>query len=357
MLLRTALRSSLGQVRHVTPVRHAQAEGVIAAVYAQVERDFGLLAPPVGLHSPAPGPLTACWAMLRETLVVPGTVARPVKEAVAAAVSMANACPYCVEVHGATLSGLGDGPVAAAVAANRIDTIEGPAVRAIATWARHSGTLTATTAWPFPAEHAPELIGVAVTFHYLNRMVSLFLGDSALPDGVPKAARGSALRALGRSLRAVVGRGARPGESLHLLPDAPLPPDLVWAGTDPVIGAAFARAAAAVDAAGARSVPPPVRAAVATALSTWDGSPPGPSRAWLEDGVACLAEADRPAGRLALLAAMAPHQADGAVVEAARTASGDVGLVELCSWSALSAARTIGAWVAESAPGTASETA
>jgi len=34
---------------------------------------------------------------------------------------------------------------------------------------------------PFKKEEAPEIIGTAVLFHYINRMVILFAGDKPLP--------------------------------------------------------------------------------------------------------------------------------------------------------------------------------
>ncbi|MEO7262451.1 MAG: carboxymuconolactone decarboxylase family protein, partial [Jatrophihabitantaceae bacterium] len=114
-------------------------DDTVTRVYRQAERDFGMLAPPVALHSPAPGPLAASWMMLRESLLADGLVSRGAKEAVAAAVSLGNACPYCIAVHSATLSGLLGSPTAAAVSSDNIDSIADPEVRAIAQWARRSG--------------------------------------------------------------------------------------------------------------------------------------------------------------------------------------------------------------------------
>src|SRR3954447_754866 len=102
----------LTQIRHVAPVRRGQATGLVARVYRQVEADFGVLAPPIALHACAPQTLAAAWVLLRESLVVPGTVSRVDKEAVAAAVSRQNACPYCVTIHGSVMTRLGArGPV------------------------------------------------------------------------------------------------------------------------------------------------------------------------------------------------------------------------------------------------------
>ncbi|MDH6124911.1 carboxymuconolactone decarboxylase family protein [Kitasatospora sp. GP82] len=324
-VLRSALRRSLGQVRHVSPVRVPRAGERVGRIYAELEREFGMLAPPVALHSPAPEVLAACWMLLRETLVATGSVDRAVKEAVATAVSGANSCPYCVEVHGMTLRQLLD-PA-------------GPELGAVAEWARSGGARPA----PFPAAHAPELVGVAVTFHYLNRMVNIFLPESPLPTGAPPALRTRATGLLGRFLGPAARRHWAPGGSLDLLPSAALPADLAWAAATPSVAGAFARAAAAAESAGARTVPEPVRGLVRAELAGWDGRPKGPSRAWVNDAVAGLPPAQRAVGRLALLTALASYQVDQSIVADFRQERpGDTALIELTFWAAFAAAREMG---------------
>lgn len=347
-LVRAALRRAVGQVRHVTPVRPRSAGDLVARVYQQVERDFGMLAPPIALHSPAPGPLAASWMMLRESLLADGVVGRATKEAVATAVSRDNACPYCVAVHGATLSGLAGAHTAAAVAEDRAESLTDPGVRAIVGWA-HAGRIRQPAAGqrvPFPVEQAPELVGVVATFQYLNRMVNVFLGESPLPPAVPGAARGRMTWLLGLYLRAGARSAHEPGVALDLLPPAPLPEDLTWASGNPTVAEAFARAAFAIDDAGRRSVPVPVRDLVSARLADWDGQPVGPSRAWVHEAVAELPGGQRPAGRLALLAALASYQIDQSVVNEFRRAQpDDRTLVELASWASMAAARRVAGWM------------
>lgn len=352
-LLRTALRRSLDQVRHVAPVRAAGSNGnspddTVARVYRQAERDFGMLAPPVALHSPAPGPLAASWLMLRESLLVADRVPRATKEAVAAAVSLANSCPYCVEVHSATLGGLLGSPTAAAVSAGDLDAIADPHTRAVARWASRTGSRpdSRSAELPFGPDQAPEIAGVAVTFHYLNRMVDIFLGPSPLPPEVPGPVRGSALRMLGRFMSSAARTDHQPGDSLDLLPAAALPEDLGWAAGSPHVAEAFARAGAAIEAAGRRHVPAPVRELLHERLADWDGQRPGPSRSWVSDEVSVLPAADRAAGRLVLLTALASFQVDQQVVDAfGRHQPGDEALVAATSWASLTAARRIGSWI------------
>jgi AhpD family alkylhydroperoxidase len=342
IFVRATRRGAQRQITYVTAVGRQAASGRVAEIYDQVESDFGILAPPVILHSPAPDALAACWMTLRETLVASGKTDRAIKEAVAAAVSLGNSCPYCVDVHSMTLHGLVSGRDAAAVAADRFDAISDPRIRAVATWARDLGTPKAGEA-PFPVGEAPELIGVAVVFHYLNRMVNVFLSESPFPPGLPANARGGMMRMIGRYLRPTSLRHREPGASLHLLPPARLPDELSWASESPTVADAFARATAALDAVSERSVSADVRSVVATELAAWDGRPPALGQAWVDDALSGLPASDRAAGRLALLTAMASYRITASVIDDyRRDHPGDTSLVELTGWAAVAAARRAG---------------
>ncbi len=339
ILLKAALRKSLAQIQHVTPVRAGEARSGIAEVYGQMEREFGMLAPPVALHSPAPELLAACWAMLRESLIASGQVSRDVKEAVATAVSLTNICPYCVDVHSATLDAFaGESPD---------DPDRDHRIRRIVEWARACATTDTADSGepPFPDESAPELIGVVVTFHYINRMVNVFLPDSPVPTGVPSVVQARVRRLMGRFMRSVIAPDHEAGASLDLLPTADLPPDLVWAKGSEHVSAAFARAAAAIESAGERSVPDSVRGLVSDRLAGWTGRLPAISRSWVDEAVAGLPDDDRPAGKLALLTALASFQLDPTVIADYRaTRPDDRSLIEITSWASMAAARRIGSW-------------
>jgi AhpD family alkylhydroperoxidase len=343
-LLAKGARRSLAQIRYVTPVAPGAAAGLVASVYAQTERDCGLLVPPIALHSPAPAALAAAWVMLRETLLADGTAGRAEKEIAAAAVSAGNTCPYCVTVHAAAARGLLRGRVGAQVADGRIDAIPDPGLRGIARWAR--GSSCPQPDLPVPAGTFPELAGVAVTFHYLNRMVSVFLPPSPLPPRLPAAMGGAFMRVLAS---AMLSSSPAVGAALDLLPAAPLPAEFSWAAGEPRVAAALARAAAAIEEAGDRAVPSQVREFVLGRLSGWDGRPPGPSRAWADAAVTELAAADRGAGRLALLTALAAYQVGPADVGGLGPLD-DEALIGLTSWASMAAARRIAARLREPSP-------
>ncbi|SCF02163.1 alkylhydroperoxidase AhpD family core domain-containing protein [Micromonospora matsumotoense] len=329
------------QVRYVAPVPAGVARGLVAEVYAQAQDEQKLVVPPVLLHSPAPPVLAAYWMLMREPLLAGRAVDRRTKEAVAAGVSVANTCPYCVDMHSISLYDLATEDDAEAVADDRLADLGDPVVRSVASWARQAHT--GTTPAPFPAAHGPELVGVVVAFHYLARVVNVFLPDHLLPAGLSGAARRRFKRAVGRLLRPTLRAAPRPGRSLALLPAAALPVDAGWAAADPVIAEATARAYRAFDRAGEEAVPPSVRTLVRGRLDRWDGEPPGPGRRWCDEAVEELPEPDRAAGRLVLLTAFASHLVDERVVAGFRRAAPtDRALVQAVAWAAYAAAREVG---------------
>ncbi|MFM9372883.1 carboxymuconolactone decarboxylase family protein [Streptomyces sp. Da 82-17] len=331
-VVKAVLRGALKDVRHVRAVPPGRADDLVARVYAQLERDFGVLAPPVALHSPAAPVLAAAWMLLREVLLVEGRVDRLVKEVVATEVSRANDCPYCVDVHSATVGTLPPQP--------------GAGTAEIAAWARTSGLSRPDgeggSAPPFAAEAAPEIFGVALVFHYINRMVHVFLDDSPVPEQAPGFLRGTILRTAAKAMRPADDRPLLPGAALGLLPPAELPAGLEWARANQSVADALARAVAAV-ADGAQWVPARVRERTEAVLARWDGTPPGLGLSWLDEAVEGLAADDRPAARLALLTALAPFRITDADVAAFRARyPGDRELIELTSWAALAAALRVG---------------
>ena len=164
-----------------------------------------------------------------------------------------------------------------------------------------------------------------------------------MPARAPAPALGPVLKVLGSLIRSPGGGPPVPGASLELLPAAEPASDLGWAASSPLVAEAFARAVAAVERGGRRSVPVEVRELVLARLDSWDGRPPGLSRSWLEDAVLLLAPGHRSAGRLALLVAFASYQVDDGVLAAYRAGRPDeADLVETAAWSALAAARQAG---------------
>jgi hypothetical protein len=315
-------------------------------VYAQVDDELRIVVPPALLHSPAPEVLAAFWTLMREPLIATGVVDRLAKEAVASAVSVATICPYCVDMHSTGMYDLSTEHDAEAIARDRVDDVDDPRVRAVAAWARTAHRPDDRGADPpFPEVHRPELVGVVVAFHYLTRMVNVFLGSFLLPPWLTPKARRRFKHGISRVLAPTLRAEHAPGRSLPLLPEAELPASAVWATGSPIVAAAVARAYSALAAAGRRSVKPDVRDLVRRRLARWRGEETGLSRAWCEELVGALPAADRPAGRLALLTAFASHQVDDETVgEFRRHHPDDVTLVETAAWASFAAARQVGEW-------------
>ena len=328
---------------------------LVAATRAAMRREFGPVAEPLDLHAPAPAILAAAWATLRETVLV-GEVPRRVKETVAAAVSRLNRCPYCVDAHASLLHATGARAAAWDLwrGGREIADVRTADARLqpFAAWAAASRSPGAPILRrpPFGPGEAPELIGTAACFHYVNRMVSIFLGESPFPTR-SRLLHWPIFLLSSRMFIQYVQCRLRPGEALRALPPAELPEDFAWARPSPTIAAAFAGFRVAVED-GARDVlPEPAARAVRERLAAWRGEDPPLAGAWLAEAMDPLAPGERPAARLALLAALAPYRVDAAEIGRFREAwPDDRSLVAVAAWGSFAAARRIAGWLAVPEP-------
>jgi AhpD family alkylhydroperoxidase len=332
-------------IKYVTPVPYASATGLTAELYQQMQHDF-LPVPPLTLHSPVPHILAGLWSILQETLHT-GQVDRGIKEAVAAAVSTTNACPYCVDVHTSMLHATADHAAADAILRGNYDRIRDSQLKAVVEWvvAHRIPPANGVLPPPFACQDAPEIIGTAIAFHYINRMVNVFLGDTFLP--VPSALKGLTGRLFGAIAgKRLVARVPRQGESLKFVPQARLPDDLSWAAANPAVAGAFAGFAEVIEAAGAAVLPEPVRVLVWHAVQAWCGEEMGISRHWVEEALVEVKDEHRATARLVLLTALASYQVDASIVEDFQAHyPHDAQLIAATAWASFTAARRVGTWL------------
>lgn len=301
---------------------------------------------PFLLHSPLPKLLAAAWMACRETELV-GNVPMEAKEAVAATVSKLNQCPYCVDAHTIMLNATGMRRTANAISNNRYSQISDAKMRLTVEWALATSSPKAQVlrSPPFSRQDAPEFIGTAVFYHYMNRMASVLLSESPLPFN-QRWLKGSLKRVAGWMFSGAVHRSKTIGDALQFLPKADLPVDLHWAKSASNVAWAYASFAATADKVGEYALPLEVRAHVQEEINEWNGKTSELSLAWSEDAISRFDEATQDAARLALLTALAPYKIDESVVSAFRKHfPGDDKLLGALAWASFTAARKIGTWL------------
>lgn len=332
-------------IRHLTKPDLRTEEPLVSEVLAQATREFQM-APPVTLHSADPELMAGLWHATRETYVV-GATGRAKREAVAAAVSKLNACPYCVTVH----AGLYAAADHDARALERSDTLP-PEIAAAHIWAMASLSPSSTSLRVpgIAAAEVPQIFGTASVYHYINRMVSVFLVDTpvALPgmnSGIGRSIMHASFALLGKSM---IARDPAPGQCV-VQREATLPPEFAWAASNPAVASSLAHLAWAAEKGGHEAVPEPIRDMVERHLAGWNGETAPMSRAWLEELVAPLDEDHKPAARLALLAARAAYQVDDGLIAQFRTITpGDKPLLQTVAWASFAATKRIASWFPQS---------
>lgn len=301
---------------------------LVERVYAQMRRDF-FVASPFMLHASLPPLLAGTWALVRESLFA-GRVGRGDKEVVAWAISKANQCPFCIDAHHAAV---------------RAVDAQNPELEAWAT-ATMSAADPRLLRPPFAAsapENQAEYLAVVVAFHYLNRMVSTFLGDKMMPN--PDFLDGVAGMMAQMMMGAMVDKGHHnaEGDALELL--SPVDEDLAWrpdwAQPRPNIEGALAGWSSAVESAAGAYVPADLRDALSEEIERWQGG--------LELPEASEVTLDGPwlhAIDLARKVAFSPYAVDRNALDELRDEGlGPRALLALVAWSAQRAARRTSAWV------------
>lgn len=328
-------------IEHVSPVRLGDAVGQVRQVYEQAEREFAL-APPQTVHSVAPELFAAVWAATREALVV-GPL-RPVKEAIAAAVSVINACPFCVDIHSMMIR---EDATTVAIQARTPEQIEDARTAGAVRFAL--GTMepakAAVLAKTIDASDLGAYAGTAVLFHYLNRVVNVFMRDSsplAAAGFLRKPARALAAVTVGRS---VTGVAASPGASLALL-ESQSPTGIPWLDAHPAIGPALAALFRATRHSLDGLASPDTVAQLTRHFSTWHGEPAPLGGSWLADATLGLRHNDIPVARLALLAGRSAYAVTELDIAAVRSLhAGDAELVRIVAWGAGAASRRVADWI------------
>lgn len=339
-------------VRHRRTAAEAEAGGLVEAVYKQMAREFAIV-PPLTIYSVVPEILAGVWCVAREAFVV-GAEGRARREAVAAAVSLTNSCTYCVDVHTSMLHAKAEHDLATGLLT---ETGAANAARAdpLIAWALATGTAGAAVLDhpPFSIAETPRIFGTAAIFHFVNRMVNIFLDASPMPVRFHSTTIRSAI---GRLLGATLGKRlvfveAEPGLSLNLLADRELPEEFRWATPDAAVAGALARMSHAIETHGEAVLPLSVRTAVRTYIAGWNGGDPGMSRKWLDDATTSLpGEAERVAAQLALLAALASYRVDDGLIDRFRTHYPDRRhLIAVTAWGSFEAVRRLSTWLAGSA--------
>lgn len=317
----------------------------VRRIHREIRQRLGLLPEALTLHDPDPELLAASWSTLREVVVADGKVPRKLKEAMAIALSVANRCPYCVDAHGVMLHALGDGTAERAL--RRGAEVGDSTLAAATAWAaatRRAESRELRT-FPFDPAERPEAIGTVACFHYINRMVTILLGESPLPlAGGPL--HGPLLALTGRWLSRTARRRPPPDEAAASPPPGETPEHLDWARPSPPIHGAFVRFHATVEESAATLLTATARRHLRGYLAGWRGEEPPLGKEWLETATRGLAPAERPAGRLVLLTALAPHRVTQDDVEAFRRHHHeDAALLALLAWGGYEAARRVVAWL------------
>ncbi|MEL7001332.1 MAG: carboxymuconolactone decarboxylase family protein [Bacteroidota bacterium] len=258
-------------IKYIGSVKDRMAADKVKEIYKELKNDMGDVVEPISLHAINPELLEGIWNILREVVVVNGKMTRIQKEAIGAAVSEANRCNYCVDAHTIMLIGLKDYATASAIVKRKPDMINDTLLRNLVKWSLDTRNFNSVIIKfpPFSSQQAPEAIGTAVFFHYLNRMVSAFLGPTILPVNI-NFLKGSMKKMAGKMFASTLSREKeqkifKPKNFDNVLDRIP------WTLCNPQVRHVYSQFYLTLNSLAEKYVPEEVRKFINNELNNWDG--------------------------------------------------------------------------------------
>jgi hypothetical protein len=349
---------SLKTMRYVHAIPRRTATGLVAEVYEMIEEDF-FINGSLTSRSKVPPLMAGIWTAGRESILVDDHLDRTTKEAMNAALSQVNDCPYCGDMLISLVHAGGMHEAASYIFSESDAHITDATLRKRLAWVKSIATPGTKMDMPVPftAEELPEAIAALMAMSDINRFSHVVMDGSPVsaPLGL-QSVKAAALRLFGGELRATHVKPLMPGRALTLLPHAPLPTDMQWATPNPRIADALARWAAVVELEASCVVSTEVREFVVRNLQHWDGELMPLSRSWVDSEVAVLTGQDRAIARLALVLAKAPYQLDETLVEDVLSEDRcEERFIRLLAWASFSGARRFAQRIAQAAESSLSE--
>jgi len=337
-------RFETNNIKFLTIHKPSEATGKLKQIYAQVNHDF-MLAAPFTLHAAEPDLVASVWSAERETMFY-GIVPRAHKEAVVSEVAKTNHCPYCISAHTLMMQASGEED-ASKIVLNNNGNVNDPLLQQRIEWGAATRTPDAPILKnpPFTVEEAPEIIGGALAFHYINRMVNIFIKGDMMPNmgAFNSIVRKGVSRFM---MKSILERELIAGASLKFLPEADLPMEFSWAQNHQHISRSFAGITATIDYYIHQVISSNIIHLVSQPYNQWNGEDMGISRKWVKDLTQNLNEKERYAANLMLLAGLAPYQITETDIELFRTQyPDDKQLLAVTSWGAWSAVKRISTWL------------
>lgn len=330
-------------MNYIKPIKKSKASGVVKEVYADIKSIFpGPIAEPYSMHSLDSASLLAYWNLNKE-VYLSGNFKREYKDIIAAGVSDTNQCPYCFEPHTELLK-FTSKEITKGFRSRELQVISDPHLRELAEWSRNTvnPALEIVKNPPFGRKEKAEIVGVALMFHYTNRIANIFFDDSPLPiPNIPGLKR--LVMVMASPMMKKVAHLKVPIAHDSAAPD--LPADMGWAQGNGVVAKSFLRFFDAAEKAG-KEIPASVKELLTNRLSDWHGETVKTDKVAMEYYLRIVPEKYKAIGELAILTAFSSYKVtDSLMKEVRKYGTSDTNLSKLVIWSAAQATRRIGSWL------------
>lgn len=294
-------------IKYIGSAKDRMAEDKVKEIYKELKNDMGDVVEPISLHAVNPDLLEGIWNILREVVVVNGKMTRIQKEAIGASVSEANRCNYCVDAHTIMLIGLKDKVTADAIVKRSPSIIDDTYLRNLVKWSLETRNFKSVIIKfpPFPENTAPEAIGTAVFFHYLNRMVSAFLGPTILPVNI-NFLKGAMKKMAGKMFSGVLARDKQ-HKKFSEQDFGDINDKIAWTTSNSQVNHVFGKYYVLLNELAQKYVPQSVQNFIRQQIEDWDGADQFQTKE-IDPLLGSVPEKDQDLARVLYVQCFSPHK-------------------------------------------------
>lgn len=325
-------------------VKHIKAQDEVKEIFEELRKDMGDVVEPISLHVNNPKLLEAIWLILREVVIVDGALDRMQKEAIGASVSESNRCGYCVDAHTIMLIGLDNAQISKAIERGEPEIIADAFTKNIVKWGLENRKFDSIIVKypPFTLRMAPEAIGTAVFFHYLNRMVFAFLGPTILPLNIP-IMKGAMKKLAGLKFSKTLNAK----KEYKILPtiEETNTDMIMWAKTNDQVYRVFANFNVVINRLAIKYIPISVQKKMKALINQWGGKDEFINDQSLAEFLTCVHEDEKPLATVLYIQAFSPNKMNKKYMDLLRgyfTEKHDEAILVSMSWVSFEIALYIG---------------
>lgn len=343
------LKKNGNAVKYIKINTYKKWNDLISKINFQIDRDFWLVWP-MTLSTISENVHIIRWIFARELFIIENNVSRVKKEIIASWIAQINKCPYCEDVHTTSISSAWNNKVSKAIMNKTWESLNDKKTKEIIKWSLNTRKPNTNIIKnpPFSEKEAPEIIWTALVFHSTNRLVSIFLDNSPLPNFLSNnLTKKIALKIASKTFfKSMIFKKVKPLESLKFISNYDFWNKINNFNPMELFIKALKIEKEILDEIENKHIQINLIKLFKTKIAKWEGEDMPLGRAWLLKITKNLNENEKPIANIIFLSAFSPYTiTKNDINDFLQIKKSEQELLEICFWSIQTLVNRINEWL------------